>query len=59
MFFRLLLLFVTVPFLEMVILIKLGAEFGFVPTLLLIIVTGVAGASLARWQGKQPPPYLV
>ncbi len=51
MFFKLLLLFITIPFLEMVILIKLGAEWGFVPTLLLIVVTGIVGAALSRWQG--------
>ncbi len=48
---KLILLFVGLPFLEMVILIKLGAEIGFGPTLLIVIGTGVLGAALARSQG--------
>jgi len=48
---KLILLFIGLPFLEMVILIKLGAEIGFGPTLLIVIATGVLGAALARSQG--------
>lgn len=51
MFFKLAFLFIAVPFLEIVILIKLGTEIGLVDTLLIVVVTGVAGAALARWQG--------
>lgn len=47
----LLALFVVVPLAELVILLRLGEAFGFVPTLALIIGTGILGASLARWQG--------
>jgi UPF0716 protein FxsA len=48
---RLLLLFIAVPLIELAILLKLGSVFGLLPTIALVIVTGVAGASLARSQG--------
>lgn len=48
---RLLLLFTVVPFVELSLLLWLGARMGLVNTLLLIAVTGVAGASLARREG--------
>ena len=48
---RLLLLFVLVPALELVLLIELGQRIGTLPTLGLIVLTGVVGASLARSQG--------
>lgn len=48
---RLLLLFIAVPLIELAILIKLGSLVGLLPTIALVIVTGVAGASLARSQG--------
>lgn len=48
---RLILLFVAVPLIEMAILIRLGGMIGLLATLLLVIVTGVIGASLARSQG--------
>ncbi len=51
MFFYLLLLFTVVPFVELVLLLWLAAKVGGVNTLLLILFTGVLGASLARWQG--------
>ena len=51
MFFYLLLLFTVVPFLELTILLWLAGKVGGVNTLLLIVFTGVLGASLARWQG--------
>jgi UPF0716 protein FxsA len=47
----LLLLFIAVPLIELAILIKLGSLVGLLPTIALVIVTGVAGASLARSQG--------
>jgi UPF0716 protein FxsA len=48
---RLLLLFVLVPVMEMLLLIEIGRHIGTLPTLGLIVLTGVVGASLARWQG--------
>ncbi|MFC1785038.1 FxsA family protein [Candidatus Neomarinimicrobiota bacterium] len=51
MFGRLLLLFITVPLIEVLILIKLGSLFGFWPTILLVIGTGIIGAYLAKLYG--------
>ena len=48
---RLLLLFVSVPVIELVLLIEIGQRVGTLATIGLIIVTGVVGASLARQQG--------
>lgn len=50
---KLLFLFIVVPFVEVVILIKLGREIGFWPTVAIQVATGFAGASLARLQGLQ------
>ena len=49
--FRLLLLFILVPTVELALLIEIGRRIGTLQTLGLIAVTGTAGASLARWQG--------
>ncbi len=46
-----LLLFVVVPTVELALLIEVGGRMGLVPTMALIFVTGVIGASLARHQG--------
>ena len=51
MFGRLLLLFVFLPMIELYLLIMLGARIGPMPTIGLIVLTGVIGASLARQQG--------
>ncbi|MFQ5678014.1 MAG: FxsA family protein [Gemmatimonadota bacterium] len=51
MLLRLFLLFTLVPLVELVVLIRLGALFGFGPTLLLVLGTGMAGAWLARREG--------
>jgi UPF0716 protein FxsA len=48
---KLLFIFIGIPLLELMILIELGREIGFWPTIFLVIVTGVLGASLARSQG--------
>jgi UPF0716 protein FxsA len=48
---RLALLFVIVPILELVLLIELGQLMGLLPTLALVLFTGVAGAWLARAEG--------
>lgn len=48
---RLALLFVGVPLLELFILIQLGQVMGLWPTIGLVILTGLAGAALARLEG--------
>ena len=47
----LLLLFIAVPIVELALLIKLGQFIGVGYTLAIVIVTGVAGAYLAKLQG--------
>ena len=49
--FRLLLLFVALPAIELALLIEIGSRFGTLHTIGLIIATGVIGAALARRQG--------
>ena len=51
MFLRLFLLFTLVPILELYILVKLGTIFGVGITLLVVIGTGILGASLAKREG--------
>ena len=51
MFFYLVLLFTIVPAIELFVLIEVGGIIGAANTILLIILTGVLGASLARAQG--------
>lgn len=53
MFLPLLLLFTCVPALELYLLFKVGAQLGALNTILIIIVTGVLGASLAKSQGLE------
>ena len=48
---RLALLFIVVPILELVILIQIGQLVGLLPTLALVVLTGVGGAALARAEG--------
>ena len=48
---RLALLFVGVPLLELFILIQLGQAVGLWPTIGLVVLTGFAGAALARLEG--------
>jgi len=48
---RLALLFVIVPIIELVLLIELGQIVGLLPTLALVVFTGVTGAWLARAEG--------
>ena len=49
----LLLAFTVVPFLELYLLIRIGRVVGSGPTLLLVIVTGLLGAALAKSQGRK------
>lgn len=50
---RLLLLFIIVPAVELLLLIQMGQWIGVLPTVGLIIVTGIVGAYLTRQQGMQ------
>ncbi|QDU58596.1 FxsA family protein [Aeoliella mucimassa] len=45
------LLFTVGPLLELSLLIYLGAHVGLVETVGLVLLTGIVGAALARWQG--------
>lgn len=51
MFIKLLIVFTIVPVVELYVLFKIGSLIGIVPTIALILFTGVAGAYLARTQG--------
>ena len=51
MWLRLFLLFTLVPLIELWLLLRIGAWIGAGPTFALVIVTGVAGATLARREG--------
>ena len=51
MLLKLILLFIGIPFLEIALLVKLASLIGFWDTLLIQVVTGVAGATLAQRQG--------
>lgn len=51
MFIRLLALFTLIPLIELYVLIKVGSVIGALSTIALILLTGMAGASLARSQG--------
>ena len=51
MFSRLLALFIGIPLVEILILIKLGEVMGFWNTILLVIGTGIVGAYLAKLHG--------
>ncbi len=49
----LILAFITLPVIELMLLLRIGSWLGVLPTVLLVIVTGVIGAALARSQGIQ------
>lgn len=53
MFITLLILFIFLPILEIYVLMEAGRQIGIGATLGLIILTGIAGAYLARSQGFQ------
>lgn len=48
---RLILLFVAVPLVELYLLVRIGETIGLGPTILLVLLTGALGATLARAQG--------
>jgi UPF0716 protein FxsA len=47
------LLFTVVPVLELWLLIRIGGEIGALPTIALLLVTGLAGAWLAKREGRR------
>ncbi len=51
MFFWLLLLFFTVPLVEIYVLLEVGGIVGVLPTIALVVLTAVIGAGLIRAQG--------
>ncbi|NIM74715.1 MAG: FxsA family protein [Gammaproteobacteria bacterium] len=51
MFFWLLLLFFTVPLVEIYVLLEVGGVIGVLPTIALVVLTAVIGAGLIRAQG--------
>jgi UPF0716 protein FxsA len=51
MFIRLLLLFTVLPFLELVILLKIGASIGLFETIFLVVCTALVGAFFAKKEG--------
>ncbi len=48
---RLIFLFVTIPLVELAILLQVGQWIGLWPTVGLVVATGIGGAALARHQG--------
>ena len=51
MLFRLFLLFTIVPLVELALLIWIGRHIGAMQTVALVLLTGIAGASMARAEG--------
>jgi UPF0716 protein FxsA len=51
MLLKLFFAFTLIPVIELYLLIKIGSSIGAIPTLALVILTGFAGAYLARMQG--------
>ena len=53
MLWKLFLAFTIIPVSEIYILIAIGKQIGILPSIALVILTGIVGASLARSQGLQ------
>jgi UPF0716 protein FxsA len=53
MLWKLFLAFTIIPVSEIYILIAIGGQIGILPSIALVILTGIVGASLARSQGLQ------
>lgn len=51
MFFLLLLLFFTIPLVEIIVLLQVGSAIGVLPTVAMVVLTAVLGAGLIRAQG--------
>ena len=50
-FIKLLLAFTLIPIIELALLIEIGSYIGVIPTIFLVVITGIVGATLARNQG--------
>jgi UPF0716 protein FxsA len=48
---RLILIFIVVPLIEILLLIEIGSRIGALNTILIIVITGILGASMMRQQG--------
>ena len=53
MLFKLILLFTAIPIIELMLLLRINQYIGFGPTILLVFMTGVIGALLAKQQGRE------
>ena len=53
MFFRLLILFISVPIIELFLLIEVGKKISWQLTVLIIFITAIIGARLTKIQGSQ------
>jgi UPF0716 protein FxsA len=51
MLIKLILLFTIVPFIELTLLIEIGAHIGTLNTIMIVIITGIIGAFMARLAG--------
>lgn len=51
MLIRLILLFTIVPFIELTLLIEIGSHIGTLNTIMIVIITGIIGAFMARIAG--------
>jgi UPF0716 protein FxsA len=51
MLLKLILIFTIIPFIELSLLIELGSVIGTLPTILVVVITGVIGAAMARMAG--------
>jgi UPF0716 protein FxsA len=51
MLFKLILLFTIVPFIELTLLIEIGSHIGTLNTIMVVIITGIIGAFMARIAG--------
>ncbi|MFZ5517852.1 MAG: FxsA family protein [Candidatus Zhuqueibacterota bacterium] len=51
LFARLFMLFTLVPIIELVLLIKLGGYIGALETIAIVVLTGIVGAYLAKYEG--------
>ena len=51
MFLKLILLFILMPIIEIALLIEIGGRIGTFKTILIVIITGIIGAALAKQQG--------
>ncbi len=52
MLFKLIILFTAIPIIELMILLRINEYIGFGYTILLVFLTGVVGAYLAKQQGR-------